>query len=81
MVGHIATPHLLKFSDANIFSQPSHNHALHLEVWIQSTKVKRVLVDGGAGLNICSLKVLKSLGISEDNIEKGKGITIKVYDD
>jgi hypothetical protein len=61
MVGHIAMPHSLKFSDADLPSQRSHNCALHLEVWIQSTKVKRVLVDGGASLNICSLKVLKAL--------------------
>jgi hypothetical protein len=38
-------------------------------------------VDDGAGLNICSLKLLKSLRISEDSIEKGKGITIRAYDD
>jgi hypothetical protein len=54
---------------------------LHLEVWIQSTKVKRVLIDGGARFNIFSLKVLKALGISKDSIEKGKGIIIRAYDD
>lgn len=81
IIGHIATPHSLKFTDTNLPSQASHNCALHLEVWIQSTKVKRVLVDGGAGLNICSLKFLKGLGISEESIEKGKGITIRAYDD
>jgi hypothetical protein len=36
-------------------------------------------VDGGVGLKICSLKVLKGLGISEESIEKGKGITIRAY--
>jgi hypothetical protein len=34
MVGYIATPHSLKFTDADLPSQPSHNRALHLEVWI-----------------------------------------------
>jgi hypothetical protein len=81
MVGHITTPHLLKLSDTNLPSQPSHNRTLHLEVWIQSTKVKRVLVDGSASLNICSLKVLKSFGIFEDSIEKGKGVTIRAHND
>lgn len=81
MVSHIAMPHLVKFSNDDLPLQPSHNRALNLEVWIQSTKVRRVLVDRGANLNICSLKVLKSLGISKDNIEKWKGITIKAYDD
>jgi hypothetical protein len=38
-------------------------------------------VDGDASLNICSLKVFKSLEIYEDNIEKWKGITIMAYDD
>lgn len=81
MVDHIAAPHLLKFFDVDLLWQPSHNCTLHLKVWIQSIKVKRVLVDGDASLNICSLKVFKSLEIYEDNIEKWKGITIMAYDD
>lgn len=47
----------------------------------QPTRIKlRVLVDGGVGLNIYSLKLIKSLRIFEDNIEKVKGITIRTYD-
>ena len=38
-------------------------------------------MDGGAGLNICTLQLIKNLGFSKDVIEKGKGITIKAYDD
>lgn len=81
MVRNIITPNLLTFFDQDFPTQPSHNHALHLEVLVHKNKFKRVLVDGGEGLNICSLKLIKNLGISEDSIEKGKGITIRAYDD
>lgn len=38
-------------------------------------------MDGGVGLNICTLQLIKILDFSEDVIEKGKGITIRAYDD
>lgn len=81
MVRNIITPNLLTFSNQDFPAQPSHNRVLHLEVIVQKIKVKRVLVDGGASLNICSLKLIKQLKISEDFIDKGKGITIRAYDD
>jgi hypothetical protein len=72
MFGHIFTPHLLKFSDIDLPSQPSHNLALHLKFWVHNRKVKRVLVDGSEGINIYSLNLIKILELSDDNIEKGK---------
>lgn len=55
MVKHITTPHLLTFSKRDLPTQPSHNRALHLEVLVHKNKVKQVLVDGGASLNVCTL--------------------------
>lgn len=81
MVRNITTTRLLTFSGQDFPAQPSHNHALHLEVLVHKNKVKRVLVDGGTGLNICSLKLIKNMGFSEDSIKKVKGIMIKAYDD
>lgn len=80
MVGHV-TSHLLTFSEQYLPSQPSHNHDLHLEVFIHKNKVKRVLVDGGVGLNICTLQLINHLGYLEDTIEKTKSTTIRAYDD
>jgi len=53
---------------------------LHLEVIIHNNKVKRVLVDGGAGLSICTLHFVKNLGYSKDTTKKVKSTTIKEYD-
>ena len=54
---------------------------LHIEVLIHKHRVKRVLIDGGASLNICTLSLLKDLGFSEEAIDPKKKITIKAYDD
>ena len=80
MVRNIIMPNLLTFSDQDFPTQPSHNRTLHLESIVNKSKIKRVLVDGGAGLNIYSLSLIKQLKISEDSIDKGKGITIRAYD-
>lgn len=49
-------------------------------VFINKNKVRRVLVDGKAGLNICTLKLVKALGLSEA-CDTSKSIFIKAYDD
>lgn len=38
-------------------------------------------MDGGAGLNICSLSLVRALGYSEDAVDPCKNITIKAYDE
>ena len=78
MVNHLASPHFLTFSeeDDKSISHP-HNLALHIEVMIHKTHVRRVLIDGGAGLNICTISMLKALGYSEEVIDTRKKITIK----
>lgn len=65
MVGHLIAPHCLSFfenDDASL--QHPHNAPLHVEVTINKTCVKLVLIDGGADLNICALSLIKDLGYS-----------------
>jgi len=72
----------LTFSDQDLVSiDPSNHDALHTEVFIDKQCIKRILVDGRASLNICSLKLIKQLGYFEDHIDTTKRITIKAYDD
>lgn len=82
MVGHLSSPTCLSFSekdDASI-THP-HNSLLYLEVMIHRHKVGCVLIDGGAGLNIYTLKLIHALGLSENSIDPRRKITIKAYDD
>jgi hypothetical protein len=81
MVGHLIAPHCLSFSkyDDASHSHP-HNTPLHIEVHIHKHWVKRVLIDGGAGLNICTMKLVQALGFFEYIIDASKRITIKAYD-
>lgn len=82
MVGHLFYPHCLSFpkQDDMSLNHPQ-NLPLHIEVLIQKHRVKRVLIDGGAGLNICTLNLVKALGFYEGAIDSKKKIMIKAYDD
>lgn len=40
-----------------------------------------MLIDGGVGLNICTLKIICALGYLENSIDFRRKITIKPYDD
>ena len=82
MVGHLSAPHFLSFSEHDDVSLTHpHNSALHIEVLIHKHRVKRVLIDGGAGLNICTLKLIRALGYSDEAIDTRRKITIKAYDE
>lgn len=82
MVGHLIAPHCLSFSENDDASlQHPYNAPLHVEVSINKTHVKCVLIDGGAGLNICALSLIKALGYSENAVDPKKKITIKAYDE
>ena len=60
MVNHISSPHYLTFSeeDDRALSHP-HNLTLHVKVQIFRTRVRLVLIDNGAGLNIISFNVIQ----------------------
>ena len=78
MVNHIASPHYIFFSkEDDKYLSHLHNLALHIKVMIHKTHVRHVLIDGGAGLNICSLSLLKTLGYFEQVIDTRRKITIK----
>ncbi|GLJ30963.1 hypothetical protein SUGI_0618000 [Cryptomeria japonica] len=82
MVGHLTTPHCLSFTKEDDMSlQHPHNAPLHIEILIHKTRVKHVLIDSGAGLNICSLSLVRALGYSEDVVDVRKKITTKAYDE
>lgn len=69
MVGNIATSKVA-FTEKDVpIDKPMHNGPLHLEVLIHRRKVRRVLIDGGAGLNICTLSLIKALGYSHHHID------------
>lgn len=81
MVGHLTMLHYLSFykqDDASL-THP-HNSTLHIEVFIHKHWVKRVLIDGGVGLNIFTLKLICALGYSNNAIDARRKITIKSYD-
>lgn len=48
---------------------------------IHKHRVKHVLIDGGARLNICTYSLLTQLGFSKNFIDLTKKITIKAYDE
>ena len=80
MVNHI--PHYFSFLEEDDKSLIHlHNLALHIEVMIHRTHVRRVLIEWGVGLNICSLSLLKTLGYSEQVIDTRRKVSIKSYDE
>lgn len=82
MVRYLANSHHVSFFDKYYStSKTNHNDPLHLEVFIDKYKVRRVLVYGRAGLNICNLKLAKTLELFEACVDKTKSIIIKAYDD
>ena len=82
MVGNLSASQHITFSPWDIPKEKSkHNDPLYLEVFIHKAKVRCLLIDGGAGLNICTLKVVNNLGYSEDDVDPSRRITIKAYDD
>lgn len=82
MVAHMTRPHNLTFSKHDDVSlNHPHNTFLHIKVLVYKHQVNRVLIDGGVGLNICTLKLIHALGFSNQSIDPNKKITINAYDD
>lgn len=57
-----------------------HNDPLDLEAFVHKKRVRMVLIDGGARINICNLKLINELGYSHLHINPTKRINIKAYD-
>lgn len=82
IVGILVVAPCVAFTERDIPTERlSHNDPLHLEVFMHKNKIKRVLIDGGASLNICTLNFVKALGYLELHIDPNKKINIKSYDD
>ena len=82
MVGTLSSSHHITFSPHDVpQDRPKHNDPLYLEVFIHNAKFRHILIDGGAGLNICTLKVVKNLGYTDEDLDSSRIITIKAYDD
>ncbi|XP_027771374.1 uncharacterized protein LOC114076473 [Solanum pennellii] len=56
-----------------------HNKALHLTVTCQGYYVKRVMIDGGSGVDICPLSTLQSLKVNTDIICPSN-VFVRAYD-
>ena len=56
-----------------------HNKALHLTVTCEGYYVKRVMIDGGLGVDICPLSTLKSLKVYTDRI-RPSNVYVQAYD-
>ena len=82
MVNHISSPHYLTFfeEDDQAFSYPR-NLALHVEVHTFCSRVCRVLIENGVGLNIILFNMIQKLGMSKFSIDPRRKITIKAYDE
>lgn len=81
MVGNLSASKVTFIEQYVPANRLMHNDPLQLEAFIDRKKVRRVLIDGGAGLNICTLHLIKALGYSEYYIDSTKRINIKAYDD
>ncbi|XP_015077101.1 uncharacterized protein LOC107021042 [Solanum pennellii] len=69
MVNQIFEVNRITFNDDELPLEGSgHNRALHLTVKCEEHYVKRVMVDGGSGVDICPLSTLQSLKINTDRI-------------
>ncbi|XP_069152078.1 uncharacterized protein [Solanum lycopersicum] len=69
MVNQIFEVNRITFPDDELPLEGSgHNRALHLTVKCEEHYVKRVMVDGGSGVDICPLSTLQSLKINTDRI-------------
>lgn len=81
-MAHMMVPHNLSFSkhDGISLSHP-HNTPLHIKFLVYKHQVKHVLIEGGVGLNIYTLKLVHALGFSEKVIDPKKKINIKACDD
>ena len=80
LVGHLSSSCALSFKPTNIpMVEPDHTLPLHIAIMISNFVVKRVMIDNGSALNICTLKFIKQARYTEADIIN-EVITIKAYD-
>ncbi|XP_059277572.1 uncharacterized protein LOC132031625 [Lycium ferocissimum] len=80
IVGYVVRAHRLSFSDDELPREgKSHNKALHITVKCRDKIIPQVLIDGGAGLNVCPVTTLKQLGYDVGKIRQSR-TNVKAYD-
>ncbi|XP_059295481.1 uncharacterized protein LOC132048812 [Lycium ferocissimum] len=80
IVGYVVRAHRLSFSDDELPKEgKSHNKALHITVKCRDKIIPQVLIDGGAGLNVCPVTTLKQLGYDIGKIRQSQ-TNVKAYD-
>ena len=80
MVNRIFQVNRITFMDNELPLEGSgHNRALHLTVKCEEHYVKRVMVDGGSGVDICPLSTLQSLKINTDRI-RNNNVCVRAFD-
>ncbi|CAN6455436.1 unnamed protein product [Victoria cruziana] len=57
------------FTDEDLPAGGMHTNALHLRVSIKGVNICKVLVDGGASVNVCPLRTIQEIGIQRNQIE------------
>lgn len=78
MVGTITSSSRVAFTEKEI---PIDRIRNNLEAYVHNKRIRRVLINGGECLNICTLKLIKELGYPQFHINSTKKINIKAYDD
>ena len=79
IVGNLSTLCALSFKTTNIPEvDPNHTLPLRIAIMVSNFFLKRVMIDNGSTLNICTLKFIKQLGYTKANIIN-EVITIKAY--
>lgn len=56
LIGNLASQQHIIFNSKDAPANEDHNKPLHIEALIYKHKVKRILIDGGSELNLCTYK-------------------------
>ena len=57
-----------------------HHKALFIKAEVKGKLTCCVMVDNGSAINVCPLKILPNLGLTEDELKPSE-VVIKAYDD
>ncbi|KAH0635998.1 hypothetical protein KY290_036397 [Solanum tuberosum] len=80
MAKHIFESNTITFTDDELPTEGAgHNRTSLLTVKCEGYYVKRVMIDGGSGVDICPLSMLQSLKISLDRI-RPSNVFVRAYD-
>ena len=74
-------PGAVVFTDEDLpLKGRDHHKALFIKAEVKGKLTCCVMVDNGSAINVCSLKILPKLGLTEDELKLSE-VVIKAYDD